>query len=66
MKDRVKSANLVIRTWSQQDLLRNMRIAEDGRFIEFRIGEDLDGSKRTLIKAYYELDGGHICLVRPK
>ena len=51
MKDYVKSANLVTRTWSQQDLLRNMRIAEDEgneKFPEFGIREDLDGSKRTL------------------
>ena len=46
-----------------------MRIAEDEdgeRFLEFGIRGDLDGSKRTLIKACYELNRDPIRPVRPK
>ena len=40
---------------------------EDGeRFLEFESRGDLEESRRTLIKAYYELNRNHMHPVRPK
>ena len=39
---------------------------DEERFLEFESRGDLEGSRRTLIKACYELNGDHIHPVRPK